>query len=291
MTLSAIILVLISACLHVTRSLLLKKSINKEAFSLVSGALIPVLGLPYFCVILFQVDVVWTTLLIWSVGSSVIHCLYVIFQTRALTINDLSLAYPIMRSYPAVVLIFAFLFLGESVSPSGLAGILFVVSGVYGINLTKLNLRQLAKPFTALVRKDGTLFPLLAMLTVAAYSLVDKVAVQVNHPFVFWFSMECITIGLYSLWYCRYKDLTHVKTEIDKNIWPILWHTVADAAGYLCILIALTTDKVSYVSGFRQISIVLAVIAGGRILKEGNIKIRFASAFCICIGAVLIALA
>jgi drug/metabolite transporter (DMT)-like permease len=50
-------------------------------------------------------------------------------------------------------------------------------------------------------------------------------------------------------------------------------------------------ERMSYVVGLRQLSIVFAVLLGGHLLKEKNKKIRIASSIIIFIGAYLIAIA
>ena len=58
--------------------------------------------------------------------------------------------------------------------------------------------------------------------------------------------------------------------------------------GYALIMIAFTIERVSYTVGLRQLSIVFAVIMGGRILNEKHRTIRFTAAALIFTGAFLI---
>jgi uncharacterized membrane protein len=50
-------------------------------------------------------------------------------------------------------------------------------------------------------------------------------------------------------------------------------------------------ERMSYVVGLRQLSIVFAVLLGGHLLREKNKQIRIASSIIIFIGAYLIAVA
>ena len=61
--------------------------------------------------------------------------------------------------------------------------------------------------------------------------------------------------------------------------------------GYFLILVAFTMERMSYVAGLRQLSIVFAVLLGGQILKEKNKRIRIAASIIIFIGAYLIIIA
>ena len=62
-------------------------------------------------------------------------------------------------------------------------------------------------------------------------------------------------------------------------------------SGYVLVLVAFTIDKVSYIVGLRQLSIVFAVLLGGHVLKEKHKRIRLAAACLIFIGAFLIIIA
>jgi len=50
-------------------------------------------------------------------------------------------------------------------------------------------------------------------------------------------------------------------------------------------------ERVSYVVGLRQLSVVFAVLLGGQLLKEKHQVIRLAAASLIFAGALMIALA
>jgi hypothetical protein len=79
------------------------------------------------------------------------------------------------------VLLFSVTCLGEDVSLLGVSGILLVVFGVYTISMKRLALSEISRP----------------LLSVAAYSLVDKVAVGKMHPVILAYTYPWISLGLY----------------------------------------------------------------------------------------------
>ena len=68
---------------------------------------------------------------IYIVASGFIHVGYWLSLSHAYTLGDISFVYPIARSAPAFIPLFAFLFLGEAISIQGLIGILCVVFAIY----------------------------------------------------------------------------------------------------------------------------------------------------------------
>ncbi len=87
-----------------------------------------------------------------------------------------------MRSSPALVLVLAVLFLSEQVSGQGAVGILLVAAGVYIINMKQISGEELLAPIKSIVRDRSTRFAFLTLISVALYSIVDKMAVEHIHP-------------------------------------------------------------------------------------------------------------
>jgi drug/metabolite transporter (DMT)-like permease len=196
-----------------------------------------------------------------------------------------------MRSSPAVVLIFSITILGEDVSVLGVAGILLVAIGVYTINMESLIFSELIRPFRAMTRDRAIQFAFLTLFSVAGYTLVDKLAVSQMHPVVFAYIYPWISLSLFSGYIFKTKSNDILKKEWVTHKASILVCGVLSIFGYFLILVAFTIERMSYVVGLRQLSIVFAVLLGGHILKEENKRIRIASSIIIFVGAYLITIA
>jgi len=188
--------------------------------------------------------------------------------------------------------VFSVAFLGEQVSSTGIVGILLVAVGVYTIGMNRLSLAELTRPMRA-VRSDlATRFALLTLVMVAAYSLADKIAVIEMHPVVFAYLYPWVSMALFSLYLGNTKRLSkEVIREWAFNKTGILICGVLSIFGYFFILAAFTLERVSYIVGLRQLSIVFAVLLGGHFLKEENRLVRIVSSAVIFLGAYLIAVA
>jgi drug/metabolite transporter (DMT)-like permease len=223
--------------------------------------------------------------------SGIVHFVYWYLLAKALQKGDLTLVYPIMRSSPVLVLIFSIVILDEDLSLLGIAGILIVVVGVYGININRLALSEIVRPFRALRRDQATQFALLTMISVAGYTLVDKIAVGQMHPVLFAYLYPWLSLGLFSGYLFKVKPRGVLALEWRQHKGAILACGVLSIFGYLLILVAFTLERMSYVAGLRQLSIVFAVCLGGQLLKEKNKLIRITSAIIIFAGTYLIAIA
>ena len=287
----AILLVLLSAAMHAFRNFFNKKASDKQAFVWWYEVFGLIFFTPLFLFTLLHEGTNTHISIAFIFLSGFVHFIYWYFLSKALEKGDLSLIYPIMRSSPALVLIFSIAILGEDVSALGVTGILLVAIGVYTINMESLALFELFRPFRSMTRDRAIRFAFLTLFSVACYTLVDKIAVSQMHPVIFAYIYPWISLSLFSGYIFKAKSSGVLKKEWAMHKGSILVCGVLSIFGYFLILQAFTMERMSYVVGLRQLSIVFAVLLGGHLLKEKNKKIRIASSIIIFLGAYLITVA
>ena len=287
----AILLVLLSALCHALRSLFTKESGDKQIFLWLYSLFALLFFLPPFFYFLYRVGVTNSAAYVWSAVSGFIHFLYWIVLTNSYKEGDLSHVYPIMRSSPALVLVIAVLFLNEQVSVQGVAGILLVAVGVYIINMKHISGDELYAPIKAIANDRSTQFAFLTLISVAVYSIVDKMAVAYIHPIMFAFFHLFLGMCYYTPYILLTKKADLIRKEWNDGRVRIIMSGVIGITGYSLILIAFTIERVSYIVGLRQTSIVFAVLMGSHFLKEKHKSVRLAGALIIFSGGFLISLA
>lgn len=285
------LMVLLSAGMHALRNFFNKRALDKQAFAWWFELLGLILFTPVFLVVLYREGVNLSISWPFVVLSGIVHFIYWFFLTMALDKGDLSLVYPIARSSPALVLIVSVTILKESVSPLGILGISLVAAGVYTIHMSRLDLPELVKPLRSLIRDRAVQYAFLTLAAVASYSLVDKMAVSRMHPVAFAWLYPWISLGLFSTYLHRAKATGVVKREWQVHKRSILTCSFLGIFGYFLILLAFTVERVSYIVGLRQVSIVFAVLLGGHFLNEKNRMIRIVSSMIIFLGCYCITIA
>ena len=291
MSILAILLVLLSALFHALRSLFTKESGDKQVFLWLYSIFALLFFAPLFIYFLYRVGITGPAAYAWCAGSGFIHFLYWIFLTSAYREGDLSHVYPIMRSSPALVLVFAVLFLGEQVSIEGVTGILLVAVGVYIINMKHLSGDEFLEPFRSIVNDRSTQFAFLTLISVAFYSIADKMAVNHIHPILFAFLHLFCGMCYYTPYILLTKKLDIIKNEWHTGSVRIVVAGGIGIIGYSLILIAFTIERVSYIVSLRQLSVVFAVLMGSFWLKEKHTAIRLSGALIIFVGCFLISMA
>ena len=271
MSFSIAAIVLFAALLHASWNALLKggsdrlwsMTIMGIATSLACAALVPFLPIPH--------PASWPYL----IGSALLHVGYNAFLIRAYRNGEFGSAYPIARgSSPLLVMLGAGLTAGETPSPSGIAGILLVSTGIISLAFRGRRLPE-AGIFYAL----GTGF------FIAAYSVTDGIGGRLSANPV-----------AYTLWMCLMWGITAAPVywvrRRDTRLWRGAQATSLAALGgvisllaYGIVIFAMTRAPMGSVSALRETSVLFAVLLGRVFFAEPLTARRILSALVIAVGA------
>jgi drug/metabolite transporter (DMT)-like permease len=284
-------MVLASALLHASWSAAIKGARNPLAFNALQALLSAVLGLAALG---------WSGLptlprTIWGLaaGTFLAHALYYYWMSRALERADLTLAYPIIRSTPALLPLIAVPLLGESVSPVGGIGIAIVVLGVWGVY------GGAGGGWRGALRPELR-FSWLTLIATVAYSLTDKAAMaglealpwSVALPRTLtWFCL--LSVGSSALFLplaARRVTRADFVAALRRDSGRALASVAASTVGYGLILQAYQTAPASYVVAVRQTSVLFAVGIAMFFLREQPSRRRVLGATATVLGVAAIAL-
>jgi len=287
----SILLILISALLHSSWNFFTKRGnwpLEFFFWVFLWGSLIYLpffFGFGHFPALLLQLSVrAWVLPLL----SALVQTFYFICLFKAYQLADLSLVYPISRSAPFFTQIWAIWFIGEVLSIQGIIGIGLVMAGIFLISMREFQLGSLVSSFHFSPRPYLLAFS--SAVAGSIYSVIDKVSVQILHPLFFiWFInlWMCLATGIYLL-FRKETSFRKVWREWKKDIFII---ALLQNGGYLLILMALQTSKVSYVVAFRQVAALFGAGMGIFFLKESYWKTRLTGGLILTSGLVLIGMA
>ncbi len=285
MTLLAIALVLVSALLHATWNLFGKSSRDKSAFFLAQGVATMLLLLPP---VVFLWPEAAPSAGAWRfiIGSAVVHGAYALFLVKAYESGDLSVAYPLSRSAPALVLLWDVSLGGQHLRLFGIAGALLAVMGALLVQWPTLRRRGLR----GVLRADVTRYALITAVCIATFTIIDKQGVATVHPVVFLFLILAGESPVFAIRMGR-ATATRVRHEWRRGWRTILTTAVVGPVSYLLILWALRTAPATYVLSLRQTSIVFGVILGRFVLGEAGTRYPLLGAIVITVGGLLISVA
>lgn len=293
MALSTIVLVLLSAFFHALWNFFAKSSKSTQIFFFWIGIFTLCLTLAAYAT---RLSIIPSQVWGYVIASGLVHFGYWFSLSRAYMLGEISFVYPIARSAPAFVPLFAFLFLDESISAQGLIGILCVVLAVY-----LFQRRGSETTFRSIIRyarKSDSIWAYLTLGTVIIYSLIDKQGMAVfgaySNESTIWDAMTyylaegCIALVLYNTYILIQFRWSQI-VKIGRREWrQVIMAATLAMVSYTLILYLLMTEKVSYIVALRQCSVIFAVLLGSYKLNESGLKLRLAGAILMVLGMFII---
>jgi drug/metabolite transporter (DMT)-like permease len=300
MSLIAIILVVISAFMHAGWNLLSKSRHPSAGFFLVASLAGAVLLSPALVVCRDVVHDIPPRVWVLLFSTGFFMALYYVGLAAAYRAGDMSVAYPLARSSPVIVVSVVALMLGRGDQVSGLCfvGIILVVGGCFLVPLRRFRDLRLSHYLNATCG-----MALLAAIGTSGYSILDdealrllrtdaRIAVGNTWLTLLYGFFETLSVSLWLALFIvfgrqRRSDLRHV---LRANKRYAILTGVAIHLTYALVLISLAfVDNVSYVVGFRQLSIPLGAGLGVLVLKEPLLAPKLAGVAIMFTGLVLVA--
>ncbi len=285
----AFILIIISAVMHALWNMLVKKSRHKTVF--IWWMFIASSGLFSIALPLVPEPFHWPELktLLMITIAAVCFVLYHLFNGRAYRGGDLSVVYPLCQTSMVYVPIWGIILLGERLRPPGICGVLLVIFGTYSVQLRRLTLDELLRPFRDL-RSRSVQAALAAGFIYSIGSIAEKTGVRNYSPLYFTYLLVIMMLALmtFNLARPRYRKL--IWAELREHWRLILCSGPIMMASFISFRYGLNLSPVSYAVPVRQVSILVGVLIGILFLGESFGRIRLMAALLILAGAALIKL-
>ena len=282
MTTNIFILVLAASLLHAIWNFSVRKT-SGNMVVLWSGlwmACLLLLPVAIFC--LTQIESPGESLMnsiACTIATGIVHAIYFFLLGRAYHLGEISLVYPIAKgSGVALTALIAWIVLQEKFSTPGLAGMILICTGV-------LSLSRSANPSSG---NSRSVFLALGIgISIAAYSIVDKVGVSLVDPVIYIWIMFFLSAVLLTP-YIRIHYPGGVINEVRGKV----KYTVIIGAGsmitYLMILFAFRQGPVGYIVAIREVAVVAGALLGILLLNERVTPLKLAAIGFIVTGTILI---
>lgn len=280
----SLMLVLIAAVLHAVWNFLAKTIPGGPAFVWLLAAVISVWMLPLVVAYSILYDFEWSLRNVGALGvTGVLHLVYFLVLQKGYAVADLSVVYPLARgSGPVLSAVGAVLFLHEQPGVLSVLGLCLVVAGVLlvsGIGKAGVDAGK---------RRDGLVYGIGTGFLIACYTVFDG------------FAVKQLALAPLMLEACSHPFRVVALAPLARRRWPeigAIWRThrwkvvvvaLISPLGYLLVLYAIKTAPVHVVAPARELSIVIGVVLGARLLTEENFRPRLMGSLLILAGIVLL---
>ncbi|MGG4193372.1 MULTISPECIES: SMR family transporter [Paenibacillus] len=172
-----LLLVIIASLSHAFWNIMLKQSEDKTIFLWSLRVWSVILFLPVSIVLWPKDEHITSEWVLMGLGSILLHSLYALILSKAYEKNDFTLTYPIARGLgPLIVVAVGVMLLKEPFTWMSIVGSVLIFTGIFvlytGLGRGGQSIRSM---FTSP-------YPLLVGLSIAGYTLFDKLAVSIIHP-------------------------------------------------------------------------------------------------------------
>lgn len=214
---------------------------------------------------------------VWAACSGLVHLPYLWLLARAYTLGDFSVSYPIARGGgAALAAIGGVLFLGDHLSVLEILGIAVVVCGL------SLLAAGASGPNIGIA--------LMVACTIGTYSVLDARGARVTHTVAYIFATQvagATANTVFALGAGRRADMVQMLR--------LRWRRAAVTGfammvTYGLVLAAVQRASVGYVTALRESSVVLAALAGWKLLGETDHRRRLTAALVVFCGLLVLVL-
>ncbi len=289
MSLTALALVLGAGFLHASWNLILKRT--SERLLVTSWGLL--IGAVIFLPALIQAGPPPAQVWPYAAASAAVLTGYYTCLARAYDRGAFSLVYPVARgTAPAMLTLWAILFLGERPSAVGIAGIGLILVGLVVLGGAPLWAgRDGERGWQALrTHTRGTGSAFLVALLVSVYTAIDGAAIRHWTPIPYLVVVFALA-GAALIPLLALRRGKHVFSVLRTDWLPIVLIAVTTLAAYSLVLRAFRIAPVAYAGAAREIGIVFAALAGWLLLGERFGGVRTVGAVTVFLGIGLLAAA
>jgi uncharacterized membrane protein len=285
MTLAGFLLVLAAAFCHAGWNFFYKRMGGGLELIWLFSAVSAVLYAPLAAYVLYHASAALTPYQwLFIVGSTALHLTYFAVLQRGYAFGDLSVVYPTARATgPLLTTIIAVMFLNETVSLQSGIGIALIIGGVLMLS------GVFKKGVKTQAATTSILFGLFVGILIAGYTLWDShaVAVLLIPPLLLdYFPSLARTALLAPIAIRRKTEVTALWANHKSGVFAV---AILAPLAYILVLYALTFTPVTYVAPTRELSVLLTVLLGTLVLKEGDARNRLIWACVMVVGVALLA--
>ena len=300
MGVTAVVLVLVSACLHAGWNLLAKRQHPTDGFFLMVNVVGMLVLAPAAVFLWPQVQAIPSGVWLKTVIAGAFLTVYYVGLGGAYRSGDMSVAYPLVRSAPVILvpIVTVILGRGEQLGWRFVIGAAGVVAGGFLLPMRRFGDFRLRNYMGVM-----SVMALVAGLGTVGYTITDDAGVRRLREMsggVFSASTAALVYGFLEMLFASVwlGCVVFASRRSRRDFADAIKHSkrsaglagIALTMGYLLILIAMAFVKdVSYVAAFRQVSIPLGAVLGVIVLREQHSRVKFVGVAMMFMGLMLVA--
>ncbi len=264
-------------------------SLDALSFSFLISIATLIFSLPFFGMIEYQ-DIFSMSLLILFIKTilSAAAFLYVMLSIKNLEISE---ALPLLALTPGLVAVSGNFLIKDYLNIIEWSGIFLMVAGTYILEMKK-NSKNFFEPLKSLFNFSKYSYILIALLLFTITSLLDRILLKDYYlpPYTFMAFQQLFYAMIFtaSILFMN-KRITGTIKSLNKNtLYLIILISVFTVIYRYTQIEATKLAPVALVLSVKRLSVLMAIIFGGRLFSEDNLFRRIIAAVIIIIGATIL---
>lgn len=248
-----------------------------------------ILSIPFF--FNAPLDVNFSTPLLILFVKAILSAIAFLCVMLAIKNLEISEALPLLALSPGLVAILGVLLIGDALVINEWIGLLLMLIGTYILELRKGDQNVLA-PFKSLLRFQKYKYVFFALVLFSITSLIDRVLLKDFKlpPYTFMAYQQLFFAVIFSAMIIfREKKIREVFKPLNRNIlFLILLISIFTVVYRYTQIEATKIAAVALVLSVKRLSVLMAIIIGGRLFKESNVLKRVIATTIILGGLIIL---
>ena len=208
---------------------------------------------------------------------------------KTLKHQDISKVSPIKNLSIVSVVLFAFLFFGETLSLYNYIGVTMILIGTYFVETTP-NIENPIKPIK-IFKNKYSIYIFIYLIAIGLSVMLDKQITRTVDPYTllffmaFFISLICWTIQI--VFYNGFKDISKsFKASYSLLIFAALFNLVSDV--FYLKAVAIPGTFIALIIPLKRIQTLISSFFGGEIFHEKHLLIRITGTIIMILGTILV---
>lgn len=246
-------------------------------------------SIPFFIIIQYEdINSISMIILFGKTILSAAAFLYVMLSIKNLEISE---ALPLLALTPAFVAVTGSFLINDRLNLFEWFGIFLMVAGTYILELKKSS-KNFLEPFKSLFNFSKYSYILIALVLFTITSLIDRILLKdLNLPPYTFMAFQQLFFGIIFavIILVRFKTFSFPLSSLNKNIiYLILMVSVFTVIYRYTQIEATKLAPVALVVSVKRLSVLMAIIYGGKLFREDNLLRRVIAAAVILTGAAIL---
>ncbi len=207
---------------------------------------------------------------------------------KAIRISPLNVTLPFLSLTPIIMILTGYLFLGETLRPAQIVGIIFIAAGAYLINIHTIK-DGVLQPILSISKEKGSLLMIVVAVIYGLTGTLGKKAVVLSNPLFFGLSYTALlSIVMTPMVFWLGPSRRVSAGRIRRSILIIVALGLVGAVNVVTHFFAIRLVEAATMVAVKRTSLLFGVLFGRLVFDEPHFRARFIGAALMAAGVVIV---